>query len=256
MAKSNAVWGIDIGHCALKALCCSLDDDGKTLVAEAFDYVEYPKLLTQPDANPEQLVKDALQQFLSNHNLRGAQVGISVSGQSGLARFIKLPPVDAKKVPDIVKYEAKQQIPFPLEDVIWDYERLGGGVQDDGIAMETEVGLFAMKRDQVFKALRPYRDASIELNLVQLTPIAIYNAVTYGVLKELPAQNEFDPDNPPDSVVVISMGTETTDLVITNGFKIWQRSIPIGGSHFTKQLMKRLELRWMMGARDSPPVFW
>ena len=58
MASSNAVWGIDIGHCALKALCCRSNEDG-TLVAEAFDYIEYPKLLTQPDANPEQLIKEA-----------------------------------------------------------------------------------------------------------------------------------------------------------------------------------------------------
>ena len=241
MAASNAVWGIDIGHCALKALRCGLADDGKTLVAESFDYIEYPKILTQPDAEPEQLVKEALQKFLENNNVRDARVGISVSGQSGLARFINLPPVDAKKIPDIVKFEAKQQIPFPLEDVIWDYQPLGGQSPDDGIATDLEVGLFAMKRDQVFRALRPFRDAGIELDTVQLTPIAIYNAVTYGVIDEM-SNTEYDPDNPPDSIVVISMGTDTTDLVVTNGFKIWQRSIPIGGSHFTKQLMKEMKL--------------
>ncbi|MCA9215544.1 MAG: type IV pilus assembly protein PilM [Planctomycetales bacterium] len=241
MAASNAVWGIDIGHCALKALRCKLSDDGKTLVAEAFDYIEYPKILTQPDAEPEQLVKEALQKFLDNNNVRDAKVGISVSGQSGLARFINLPPVDAKKIPDIVKFEAKQQIPFPLEDVIWDYQALGTPSPDDGIATDVEVGLFAMKRDQVFRALRPFRDAGIELDTVQLTPIAIYNAVTYGVIDGL-SQADYDPDNPPDSIVVISMGTDTTDLVVTNGFKIWQRSIPIGGSHFTKQLMKEMKL--------------
>ena len=53
---------------------------------------------------------------------------------------------------------------------------------------------------------------------------------------------EYDPDDPPKSVAVISMGTDTTDLVVTNGFRIWQRSIPIGGSHFTKQLTKEMKL--------------
>ena len=77
---------------------------------------------------------------------------------------------------------------------------------------------------------------------MQLTPICIYNAVTYGVLTDLPGPSEYDPDNPPKSVVVISMGTDTTDLVVTNGFRIWQRSIPIGGSHFTKQLTKEMKL--------------
>jgi type IV pilus assembly protein PilM len=242
MAAANAVWGIDVGQCALKAMRCRLGDDGQSIIADAFDYIEYPKILTEPDANPEQLVRDALRQFLADNTVRDAKVAISVPGQSGLTRFIKLPPVEAKKIPDIVKYEAKQQIPFSLDDVIWDYQALLGGVQDEGVALETEVGLFAMKRDQVFRAIRPFRDAGIELDVVQLTPIAIYNAVVYGVLEGLPGASEYDPDAPPKSVAVISMGTDTTDLVVTNGFRIWQRSIPIGGSHFTKQLTKEMKL--------------
>ena len=81
-------------------------------------------------------------------------MAISVPGQSGLARFIKLPPVESKKIPDIVRYEARQQIPFALNDVIWDYQRMGGGSEEEGFALETEVGLFAMKRDQVGPALQ------------------------------------------------------------------------------------------------------
>ncbi len=54
--------------------------------------------------------------------------------------------------------------------------------------------------------------------------------------------DEYDPDNPPSSLVVLSMGTDTTDLVITNGFRVWQRSVPLGGNHFTKQLTKELKL--------------
>jgi type IV pilus assembly protein PilM len=94
----------------------------------------------------------------------------------------------------------------------------------------------------VFRAIRPFRDAGIELDVVQLTPIAIYNSVVHGVLEDVPNASEYDPDEPPPSVAVISMGTDTTDLVVTNGFRIWQRSIPIGGSHFTKQLTKEMKL--------------
>ena len=59
---------------------------------------------------------------------------------------------------------------------------------------------------------------------------------------ELPPPEDFDPENPPESTVIISMGTDSTDLVITNGFRVWQRSIPIGGSHFTKALTRELKL--------------
>lgn len=239
MAKRNAVWGIDIGQCALKAIRCTLADDGETVIADAFDYIEYPKLLTQPEADAEELVREALQQFLSRNPTKGDRVAVAVSGQAGLARFIKLPPVEVKKIPDIVKYEAKQQIPFKLEEVIWDYQQLPGAVIEEGFAMEAEVGLFAMKREQVFRAIAPYERAGIELDVVQLAPLCIYNAISHDMLPEV---ENYDPDNAPEYIVVLSIGTETTDLVITNGYRVWQRSIPLGGNHFTRQLTKELKL--------------
>src|SRR5215204_2922204 len=133
MAKPTpGVWGIDLGQCALKALRLQ-QIDGK-LTATAFDFVEYPKILSQPDADPDQLIREALTQFLSRNNLRGDTVAISVPGQSGLARFVKLPPVEEKKIAEIVKFEAKQQIPFPLDEVVWDFQKIAGGDAVDGFA--------------------------------------------------------------------------------------------------------------------------
>ena len=240
MAKGNAVWGIDIGQCALKALRCSRQ--GNEIVADAFDFIEYPKILSQPEADPEQLIHEALQQFLERNDVKECKIAMSVPGQAGLSKFFKPPPVDAKKIPEIVKYEARQQIPFDLDDVIWDYQTMGGVAEADGFAIDSEVGLFAMKRDQVFRSIAPFERLAVELDIVQLAPVSIYNFVAYDLLHETVAKGEFDPDSPPESLIILSMGTETTDLVITNGFRLWQRSIPLGGSHFTKQLTKDLKL--------------
>lgn len=244
MAKIEAVWGIDIGQCGIKALRCRAHEQSDRLTAEAFDFIEYPKLLSQPDADPPELIREALQQFLSRNSVRGDRVAISVPGQAGLARFIKLPPVESKKVPDIVKYEARQQIPFPLPEVVWDYQQMAGGSEEDGFVLETEVGLFAMKRDQVYRSLQPFTDAGIEIDIVQLTLLCLYNYVAFDQLHKLPPPDQYDPDNPPESIVVLSLGTETTDLVVTNGYRVWQRSIPLGGSHFTKALAKELKLTY------------
>ena len=238
----GAVWGIDIGQCALKALRCRAHDDPKKLVAEAFDYIEYPKILSQSGSDPVELVGEALKQFLSRNTVLGDRVAVSVPGQAGLARFIKLPPVEAKKIPDIVRYEARQQIPFDLNDVVWDYQRMGGGSVEEGFALETEVGLFAMKRDAVFRALAPFLKLDVAVDVVQLTPLVLYNFLLFDQLDELPSAEEYDAENPPESTVIIAMGTDATDLVITNGFRVWQRSIPLGGSHFTKALVRELKL--------------
>jgi type IV pilus assembly protein PilM len=238
--KLQHVWGLEIGQSALKGLRCHLEGD--QVVADTFDFVEYPKILSQPEAEPELLIADALQQFTSRNDLRGASVAVSVPGQSGLAKFFKPPPVEVKKIGDIVRYEAKQQIPFDLKDVIWDFQQMEGAQIEDGYALESEVGLFAMKREAVFRALKPYKDKGIDIDLVQLAPMSLYNMVTFDRFTERMATETFDADAPQKSVVVLSIGTDASDLIVTNGFRVWQRNIPIGGNHFTRQLTKDLKL--------------
>jgi type IV pilus assembly protein PilM len=243
MAKSDAVWGIDIGQCALKAIRCRPHEKPDRVVAEAFDYIEYPQILSQPGADPVELVREALKLFLSRNTVRGDGIAISVPGQSGLARFIKLPPVEAKKIPDIVRFEARQQIPFDLKDVVWDFQRMEGGAEEEGFVLETQIGLFAMKRDQVYKALEPLTKAGLDVDVIQLAPLALYNFLQFDEMAaELPPPEEYDPENPPKSTVILSLGVDASDLVVTDGYRVWQRSLPVGGNHFTKALMKDLKL--------------
>ncbi len=238
--KVNHVWGVEIGQSAIKALRCHVQ--GNEVVADSFDFVEYPKILSQPDSEPEVLLADALEQFTSRNDLRGCKVAVSVPGQQGLAKFFKPPPVEVKKIPDIVRYEAKQQIPFDLNDVIWDFQQMAGANIEDGYALESEVGLFAMKREAVYRALKPFQSANIEPDIIQLSPVAIYNMIAYDKFADRLAEDQFDPEKPPKSTLLLSIGTDATDLIVTNGFRIWQRSMPIGGNHFTRQLSKELKL--------------
>src|SRR5438552_12390784 len=179
MAIQPGVWGIDLGQCALKALRVE-NIDGQ-VTATAFDYVEHPKILSQPDADPDQLVREALEKFLSRNSLRGDLVAISVPGQSGLARFVKLPPVEEKKIADIVRFEAKQQIPFPLEEVVWDFQKLSSGSLS-GDFVETEIGLFAMKREMVNRALQQFKEVNVEVHVIQMAPLALSNFIVYHPL--------------------------------------------------------------------------
>jgi type IV pilus assembly protein PilM len=52
---------------------------------------------------------------------------LCVSGQSVFSRFVKLPPVDKEKVYQIILYEAQQNVPFPMNEVVWDYQLIGRG---------------------------------------------------------------------------------------------------------------------------------
>jgi type IV pilus assembly protein PilM len=249
MAIPQGVWGIDIGQCALKAIRLEIIEDQVT--ATAFDYVEHPKILSQPDADPDQLTREALETFLSRNTIKGDIVAMSIAGQSGLARFVKLPPVEEKKIADIVRFEAKQQIPFPLDEVVWDFQKIGSGVVTDGFAMDTEIGLFAMKRDMINRFLHHFQAVNVEVHIVQMAPLALCNYVAYDLLKKAADGSSVDgaethEDTPPGKkrcAVALDIGTDGSSLIITDGQRIiWQRPIPIGGNHFTRALTKDLKL--------------
>ena len=244
MAVNPGVWGIDIGQCALKALRLELVNG--VVTATAFDYVEHPKILSQPDANPDELTREALQKFLARNPTKGDIVAMSVPGQSGLARFVKLPPVEEKKIVDIVKFEAKQQIPFPLEEVVWDYQKVSEGTVTDGFAMDTEIGLFAMKRDMINRYIGHFQSVKLEVHHVQMAPLALANYITFDLLKK--GGIDGVPETGPvvgkkKCVVALDVGTDGSNLIITDGGRIiWQRPIPVGGNHFTRALTKELKL--------------
>src|SRR5215831_19223066 len=214
MANQPGVWGIDLGQAALKAI--RLEEIDGQVTATAFDYVEHPKILSQPDADPEQLTREALEKFLSRNSLKGDTVAISVPGQSGLARFVKLPPVEEKKIADIVRFEAKQQIPFNLEEVVWDYQKIGAGNVVDGFALETEIGLFAMKRDMVSRYLQHFKDVGVEVQVIQMAPLALCNFVAFDLLKK-DAGEAAEGKHP--CVVTLDIGADSSNLVVTDGVK-------------------------------------
>lgn len=255
MAKkqNQGIWGIEIGQCAFKALRLELIDGLPT--ATAFDFIEHAKILSQPDADPDQLTREALAKFLERNPLGNDVVVIGLPGQSGLARFVKLPPVEEKKITDIVRFEAKQQIPFPLDEVIWDYQKIGSGVVTDGFAMETEIGLFAMKKDMIQRYLQHFIEANVEVHVIQMSPLALCNYISFDLLKkggESVESEERDSTAVKGSadatfkrrcIVALDIGTDNSNLVITDGERIiWQRPIPKGGNHFTRALTKEMKL--------------
>lgn len=206
MADVKSAWGIDIGQAGLKAIRLRTSEDGEKVVATAFDYIPHAKILSQPDAIPEELIRQAMTTFLERNKLDGDLLAISVAGQNSLAKFIKLPPVEAGKVAEIVRYEARQQIPFDLSEVIWDYQPIGGGAEESGFMLEAEVGLFAMKRDLVYEAMKPFTSNGKEVELIQIAPLALYNYLSYDVLGFRKTAENPEPPSSEDYYVLLDMG--------------------------------------------------
>jgi type IV pilus assembly protein PilM len=239
MAENKAVWGIDIGQAGLKAIRLKYAEQAEQALAVAFDYIPHPKILSQPDAIPKDLINQSLATFLERNDTAGDLISISLPGHSALARFIQLPPVESSKVSDVVKYEARQQIPFALEDVIWDFQTLGGGIEESGFMLGAEVGLFAMKKENVYESIVPFDAAKVEIEMIQIAPLAMHNFLCYD---QLGVRLEEEFVAPEEYIIMLDMGTDNTTLLVTNGEKIWIRNVPLGGNNFTRALTKEMKL--------------
>ncbi|HWE96792.1 MAG TPA: type IV pilus assembly protein PilM [Tepidisphaeraceae bacterium] len=221
---SGFAWGIDVGNRALKAI--RLVRDGEGLRIDDFEVIEHEHVLSQAGDNRESLIQQALANFAQRHSIKGGGVAIGVSGQTSFARFIKLPPVEPKKIPEIVRFEAIQQIPFPLEEVEWSYQLFK---QPD--SPEVEVGIFAMRKELVNHTIKGFTDVGLDVQVVQTNPLAVYNAM-------------YHDERIKGTTMIIDLGAENTDLIIAEGESIWMRSIPIGGNHFTEALLKAFKLKF------------
>ena len=219
MATPRFAWGIDIGNRALKAVRLVSTADG--LVIDDFDVVEHETILSASGDNRDQLVQTALATFVGRHpGIEKGQVGVSVNGQRTFAKFIKLPPVETKKIPEIVRFEAIQQIPFPLDDVEWAYHLF-----QDPESPDVEVGIFAMRKELVNAHIQYFTDAKLNVQVVQMSPLSVYNAMYYDSRIK-------------GTTMIVDIGAESTDLIIAEGEGVWLRSIPIGGNNFTESLTK------------------
>jgi type IV pilus assembly protein PilM len=223
MAAPRFAWGIDVGNRALKAVKLVAGADG--LVIDEFDVVEHETVLSASGDNRDSLVQTALATFVSRHpGIEKGLVGIGVPGKSAFAKFVPLPPVEKKKIPEIVRFEAMQQIPFPLDDVEWSYQLF-----EDPTSPDVEVGIFAMRRELVNENIKFFTDAKLNVQVVQMNPLAVYNAMYYDSRIK-------------GTTMIVDLGAENTDLIIADGESVWLRSISIGGNQFTEALTKAFKV--------------
>ncbi len=225
MASGRDAWGIEVGANAIKAIRL-VQQEGQVKLAD-YEVIPFKKILTTPDMNVDEAIQLGLDQLLSKHNLGKSEVVVSVAGHLAFARFAKLPPVEPKKIPDIVKFEAVQQVPFPLEQVEWDYQ-----VFTEPDSPDVEVGIFAITKERVANILSNYRKVGIPVMGLTLSPVAVYNAMAY----------DLDLADQPEGLIIIDIGTVSTDIIIADGGDLWLRTLQIGGNNFTEALVRAFKL--------------
>jgi len=94
-----------------------VERDGQRLPATYLNFLFVNGALLVPtfgDRRTERPVLKALQQLMAEKAVKSKAVNVCAPGFHVFSKFVKLPPVDAGKVTQIIQYEAQQNVPFPL----------------------------------------------------------------------------------------------------------------------------------------------
>jgi type IV pilus assembly protein PilM len=216
MLKAKTFLGIDFGAGTLK-IAEFEPADGGGLKLLRFG-VRALGLSGSQDAARDGVLKRALGELLVEGGFVSRQANISAPGYQVFSKFVKLPPVDASKISQIIQYEAQQNVPFPLTESAWDHQVLGTAA--DGAR---EVLLVAIKAEVVEKLFAVGESVGLKMEVVDASMAALANAFRY---------NYGDVEG---CSLLIDIGAKTSNVLLFEKNKFYVRTVPVGANTITQE---------------------
>ena len=230
MADTQTNVALNIGSQRISMAVFEVSKHGG-LVLKAYDSVSIvadPALEASRISQTRVAVGDLAQRL----KIGKTKVRYAISGQAVFTRFVKLPPLQEDNIEQLVTFEAQQHVPFPLAEVVWDYELIEGGA-------EKEVVIVAIKGDALDEINSAVNDSGLGTAEVDVAPMALYNAfrACYG--------------HPEETVLLIDIGAKTSNLLYIEGKRFFTRSIAIGGASISAAIAKEYNIPFLDGEHQK-----
>ena len=148
---------------------------------------------------------------------------IGLPGHHILGKFIKTPAVEESKRAKIVQFEAQQNIPYSLDEVVWDYQV----VAEQGL--DLELMLAAAKKDIVHGACDALSGAGLSVVGVLPSSVAVMRCFRYNY-----------PEST-GSLMIADIGARSTNLIFADGERFFVRTIPLAGNTITQAIAEELK---------------
>lgn len=175
---------------------------------------------------PEQ-TRIALQDILEDWELRRGDVTCVLPAHTAFIRVVplELPEGSGADSKDVIQFEAQQNIPFPLDEVVWDYSIMG---QSPSGALN--IVFVAVKTTLLESLCSAIRGAGLRVTSITVAPLALYDAF----------RNTY-PEFTEETALLLDIGSRTSNMVIASPGSFFSRSIPSGGLAASSSIAKDLQ---------------
>ncbi|MFV0438418.1 MAG: type IV pilus assembly protein PilM [Desulfopila sp.] len=226
LSKKNLVVGVDIGSHAIKVCQLKQKDNGFTVVALGSAVLPEGAVDDGVLIEPE-IVGKAILTLFRNLKIKTRCVGFSISGYSVIVKKINLVVMDDAQMEQHILAEAEHYIPFDIEDVYLDFQRLTAENDKDERA---EVMLVAAKKEVVDDYLEMLKDIGLEPVLVDVDGFALEN--TYEMSGSLV-----------NNVALVDIGASKMNInIISKGLSVIARDVVVGSRQLTEQIQNSLDI--------------
>lgn len=226
LKQRRSIVGLDIGSSSIKAI--ELTHDKFDFIITAFAQVDVPN---------EQARRDALADMFRSGGFRTKRISTSVSGKSVIFRYINMAQMSQDEMRNAVRFEADKYIPFDVDDVQIDTQKLmdiGGG---ESSSAEMKVLLVAAKNSVV-------RDQAEMLQQLGLQPVSVgVDAFALGNAYELNDIVSPGLQGSDHTVALVDIGASKASInILRNNISFFAREVPVGGQDITNSITRRFGL--------------
>ena len=257
---ARSAWGIDLSASGLKAVRLAWDASQQRAVLESAIVIEHAKSLSQAanEAEERTLMTDTLKAFLERHPPKADRTCVGLPGRMVLTKQLDLPPVDADRLPSVIEFEARRELPFSLEQLAWDHELFdtpAEAAEPAGPPWRRAL-VIAAKSTSTRHFLDVFRQSGILVDMLQTDFVALHNLVLFEHFAPpdeaaapetsgngaLGHRQNSDVSHPSPAMAVLDVGCDATNLVVSSPHALWYRSCGIAGQSFTRALVKDFNL--------------
>lgn len=224
MAGQERILCIDIGADSIKMSEFSCTSEN--IEMENFVYSEYTN--DSDDATAQEAMIYALKEMLANNDFKAKKTFVAITGQDALIPFIKIPAMttDPEKIQELVTYEAASRIPYPLNEVTWDYQL----IEDQDGGDEIDAMLVSVKNEEVLAIREALIAAGKKVVSIEVSPTALYNSARANGIGDSQCE------------MILNIGGKSSTLIFLDGPRFFIRTIPVAGNAITQQIAKEFNM--------------
>jgi type IV pilus assembly protein PilM len=227
--KYRPLIGLDITTSSIKLI--ELSYSGKQYRVESYAAEPTPaNSMNEKTIVDAEAVGEAIRRALKRAGAKSKDVAIAISGDAAITKVIQMPKgLRAADLETQVETQADQYIPFPMDEVSYDFEVLGPNDKD---ADSNDVLLVATRTENVEQRQSAVRAAGLTTKIVDVEAFALENAC-----KLMTHQM---PDGGVDrTIAVVDFGASSTTFSVLRSLKVvYTRDFPFGGQQLTEEIMR------------------